>query len=43
MKKSLDDIVKTMIKYRGKPENEPLSLVERLLCLCAYFDKSNNP
>ena len=35
--KSLDGIIRTMIKYRGKPSSEPLSKAEALLISYAYF------
>ena len=40
-RKSLTDIIETMIRYRDKPKDEPLSKAEGLLCMCAYFDNMN--
>jgi len=37
--KSLNDIIKTMIDYRNKPKEEPLSKAESLLCLVSYFEQ----
>ena len=40
-KKLLSEIIETMIRYRDKPKDEPLSKAESLLCMCAYFDPLN--
>lgn len=37
--KKLQDIIETMIKYRDKPKEEPLSRAESLLCLVTYFEQ----